>query len=342
MNFGKRSLLSGVAALLVAACSSPESDPAAWQPAFPDIPYPNIEASTDPDVIAQGEYLVTAVAHCASCHLPGEAIEFLDGDKVKELLPTGGREWSMGPDVKIRSPNITPHPETGIGSWTAGEIARAIKSGIDRNGHSIIFMNGLGSYDDRDVQAIVSYLRTLKAVDKEQPRTEVAPAGQEMFRSEMPGFLQPRTQIPVDYAPAGETSVARGRYLANGPARCIQCHSNVQTAPTVAAVGPLLSGGQWADTDPNDPSMEFNAPNLTPSKKFGHIVNWSEDDFVKRFQAGRVFAGSEMPWDNYKLMRESDLRSLYRYLMSLEPVDIDPGPTYRPKGWKPAADKTPG
>lgn len=338
MGWGKRYWLLTAVALATAGCSGQDGggdDSADWRPSYPDTPFPKIEVSTDPETIARGEYLVDAVAHCASCHLPAESVAFAAPEAVRQLLPTGGREWSMGPDITIRSPNITPHSEAGVGNWTDAELARAIKSGIDREGRPIIFMNGLGYYDDRDVGAIVSYLRSIQPVGKQQAPTEITPAGQEMLRTEMPGFLLPRAQVPVAFAPMGETSIARGEYLANGPARCIQCHSNVQAAPTVFAEGPLLSGGQWPDADPTDPAMEFNAPNLTPSKEYGHMAGWSEDSFVARFRAGRVFEGSEMPWDNYKLMSESDLRSLYRYLMSLEPAEIDPGPTYRERGWKP-------
>jgi hypothetical protein len=42
-----------------------------------------------------------------------------------------------------------------------------------------------------------------------------------------------------------------------------------------------------------------------------------------------------MPWDNYRELTETDLRSIYRFLRSLEPVANDTGPVYRPAGWQP-------
>jgi hypothetical protein len=39
-----------------------------------------------------------------------------------------------------------------------------------------------------------------------------------------------------------------------------------------------------------------------------------------------------MPWENFQRMTEEDLRSIYRFLRSLDPVEHQTGPTYRPKG----------
>ena len=41
-----------------------------------------------------------------------------------------------------------------------------------------------------------------------------------------------------------------------------------------------------------------------------------------------------MPWDCFREMTDVDVRSIYRYLKSLPPIDNDNGPSYRKKGWK--------
>ena len=61
----------------------------------------------------------------------------------------------------------------------------------------------------------------------------------------------------------------------------------------------------------------------------------TEDQFLGRIKTGRSFISSIMPWENFSRMTESDLRSIYRYLKSLPPVDKDTGPSYRDVGWKP-------
>ena len=43
---------------------------ASYERDFTGVRLPNIHASQDPAVIAQGEYLVHSVAHCSACHGP--------------------------------------------------------------------------------------------------------------------------------------------------------------------------------------------------------------------------------------------------------------------------------
>jgi hypothetical protein len=78
--------------------------------------------------------------------------------------------------------------------------------------------------------------------------------------------------------------------------------------------------------------MEFVAPNLT-SHPTGVTGRLSEDQFVARLRGGRVFPFSIMPWENFALTTDADLRSVYRYLRTLPGVDADVGPSYREVGW---------
>ena len=80
--------------------------------------------------------------------------------------------------------------------------------------------------------------------------------------------------------------------------------------------------------------MEIMAPNLT-SHPTGRSGQMSEDAFVSRFRDPRGVEHSPMPWENYRQMTDDDLRSIYRFLRSLPPVDRDTGPTYREAGWTP-------
>ena len=77
--------------------------------------------------------------------------------------------------------------------------------------------------------------------------------------------------------------------------------------------------------------QEVVTPNLTPDWATGHIVNWTEERFIARFRQGRLIPGSPMPWSSYALMNDDDLRSIYRYLMSLAPVRHDVGLIVRTK-----------
>jgi cytochrome c553 len=63
------------------------------------------------------------------------------------------------------------------------------------------------------------------------------------------------------------------------------------------------------------------------------LANLTEDTFVERFKkAGRLVAGSKMPWENLARLTDEDLRSLYQYLQSLPPTKRSVGPTRRARG----------
>lgn len=71
------------------------------------------------DALAYGAY-VTAAAGCVECHTQVDK-----GQIIKELSFAGGREFPFADGSVVRSANITPHEETGIGKWTReGFIAR--------------------------------------------------------------------------------------------------------------------------------------------------------------------------------------------------------------------------
>jgi hypothetical protein len=76
--------------------------------------------SSDP--VKHGEYMVTAAA-CYDCHTPME-----DGRYIKDMAFAGGFEFQMETGGVVRSSNITPDPETGIGSWTREAFVAKFKS----------------------------------------------------------------------------------------------------------------------------------------------------------------------------------------------------------------------
>ena len=95
------------------------------------------------------------------------------------------------------APNITPDPETGIGRWTDGEVARAIREGVSRDGRPLFPLMNYPAYrdlTDSDVLSIVAYLRTRKPVRRDNGRTDL----------DFPVGMMIRTvPKPLDNAPAG-------------------------------------------------------------------------------------------------------------------------------------------
>ena len=293
-----------------------------------------LKASTDPAVLAEGKYLFEADAHCQACHTAEH--DYTTAAALSDLPPSGGHEWHMGPMGTLRSVNITSDVETGIGGMSDADLARVLKKAVRPNGEPAIMMVGVGPMADEDTVALMSYLRSLPPVKKVTPRSDISVMGKTLFPLVARAYLSPKPDWDLPpRVPEGEVSVERGAYLANGPAYCFACHSELNLSAELEVVEPRFSGCTVADPDPEDSSMVICAPNLTPHPTAGHITGWDEEAFVSRLGAGRGVKNSPMPWESYRLLTDADKRSLYRYLRTLEPADRVTGPPHRPGGWKP-------
>lgn len=62
-----------------------------------------------------------------------------DYSSAGDVPLAGGAEVVTGFGVH-RPINLTPDPETGIGEWSDGELARAIRHGVGREGKLAVFM----------------------------------------------------------------------------------------------------------------------------------------------------------------------------------------------------------
>ncbi len=122
------------------------------------------------DAVAYGGYLVTAVGHCFECHTPmGPA----GPDMAK--MGAGGMLITLAPGVTAVTPNITPDPETGIGTWSDDEIKAAIVAGVRPDGGHVsppMPVPWLSKTTPADLDAMVAYLRTIPAVSNKVERTE--------------------------------------------------------------------------------------------------------------------------------------------------------------------------
>jgi mono/diheme cytochrome c family protein len=302
--------------------------------AFPDAPYPALAASTDPELIARGEYLFRGPAHCIQCHAGNPDRRHPELVAQDGLAPSGGLEFAMGPVATTWAANLTPDHATGIGARTDAELARAMRTGVLHDGTLSIFMRYSASkLADEDVVAILSFLRAQAPVRNEVARGYLGPLGKLMapLLTVSPGGLDGPAYAP----PSDEPSLERGRYLAESVALCVGCHSEFDMA-TFENVGPKAGGGTCEPSHgEDDADMEFCPPNLT-SSPHGITGKLDEDAFVARMRAGRTIPSSIMPWEGFGRTTEADLRSIYRYLRALPPVDRDTGPPYRPIGWQPA------
>ncbi|MDX1675360.1 MAG: cytochrome c [Longimicrobiales bacterium] len=289
-----------------------------------DAPYPPLAAVDDPAVIERGRYLVFGPAHCAACHAPGEMVEKLDLEGEPPL--SGGFTYPL-PFGTLHFPNITPDPETGIGRYTDGEVARVLRYGVKPNGQALLPVMEYQNISDEDIVAILSYLRSRPAVRREVPATALNLMGRVLkaFVFEPVG----PSGSPPAVSPPEEATVERGEYLANRVAQCAQCHTR-RNMGDMSFAGPRFAGGAELN-EPFAPDYTFVTPNLTPHPRTGALAGWTEDRFVERFRAGRTVEASPMMWELFQRMSDTDLRAIYRYLMSLDPVDNETRPYVRPR-----------
>ena len=88
-----------------------------------------------PERLARGKYLVEGVAGCPVCHSETDASQ--PGLPVRAGREGSGRIWAAEGNPWLVSPNLTPDPETGAGTWSDDALARAIREGIGHDGRAL-------------------------------------------------------------------------------------------------------------------------------------------------------------------------------------------------------------
>ena len=306
-----KKILIGVAVLVIAVVAGV---PAYMYTAYPKTrPAPAMNAPSTPDAVERGRYLVEAMTGCAACHSPVD--ESRPGEFPQEGLKFSGRQWpdDAGFPGKIIAPNITPDPETGIGNWTDGEVVRAIREGVSRDGTPLFPLMNYPEYrnlSDDDALAIVAYLRTQKPVRRDPGRTDL----------DFPVNMMIRTAPkPVDSSPAGlpAAGIERGRAMMK-LMLCGDCHTPMDDRGGRLADKHLAGGMRFAG-----PWGEIHSANITSHPSAG-VGAYSNDDLKRVFREGRNRSGRElwvMPWSVTKNLNDADLDVL---IAALREVPANP------------------
>lgn len=276
-----------------------------------DAPYPEIHASTDTNIIQRGKEIVFGAAHCADCHFSGNADSLLR--LGQEVSLSGGHVFDL-PVGKIYSKNITPDMETGIGKFSDNEIARALRYGVHPDGTVVFDFMPFHNMADEDLAAVISYIRSQKAVRKPVPQNDLNLLGK-VIKAFMIKPVGPNG--PVEKSVKRDTTAAYGRYLAYNVANCNGCHTKRDLKGEFT--GKPFAGGSRFDEN----GMVLYPPNLTPGPE-GRITNWSEEQFIKRFRMQKQIPQSVMPWDSFRRMSDDDLKAIYKFLRTLKPEKTTP------------------
>ena len=253
----------------------------------------------------RGEYLSKA-GGCLGCHTE---------EKEKATPYAGGRALKT-PFGTFFGPNITPHPEAGIGRWTEADFVRALREGRRPDGAHYFPAFPYPSFtfiSDADLRDLWAYFRT------------VAPNGRQSEPHQL-GFLYRWrflvgiwkwlffTRGPFVPDPAASGVLNRGRYLMTALGHCGECHTprNFLGAPKKSQ---FLAGAKDI------------APNLTPTR----LKDWSDTDLRNFLTTGLTAEGDvpakemgEVITNTTSQLTPEDLNALIAYLRSIPPLP-EPG-----------------
>ncbi len=249
---------------------------------------------TDEASLARGRHVAT-LGFCGECH----------GDNY------AGTIFDEGPVVgRLVVANLTTGAG-GIGAtYTDEDWVRAIRHGVDPEGKTVLGMDSVlyNHLSDRDLGALIAYLKSLPPVDNVLPQTRVGPLGMYFLLQEPEHFfpaayIDHEAERPPDPAPG--VTAEYGGYLAR--LMCTSCH------------GKDLAGG----------TQVYSGPNLTPG---GELGGWSEADFLTAVTTGVRPDGAEldgemMPWPQIaEGVSQEELQAIWLYLQSVPAVVSPPTP----------------
>ncbi len=258
----------------------------------------------------RGLYLAKA-AGCMACHTQ---------DK-KEAAPYAGGRALKTPFGTFYGPNITPHPEAGIGRWSEADFMRAMRLGERPDGAHYFPAFPYPSFtriSDADLHDLWAYLRTLPPSSRADQAHDLRfPFN---FRILITGwkwlFFVPGPFVSdKQRAPA----LDRGAYLVEALGHCGECHT-----PRNFLGGPnrdrRLAGSK---TGPAGKSV----PNLTPTK----LKKWDDAELKEFLQTGLTPDGDvavetmgEVIRNTTSQLTPEDLAAVVAYLRALPPLADEP------------------
>jgi mono/diheme cytochrome c family protein len=264
--------------------------------------------------IANGARIFDA-GGCASCHAtPGQ------DDRVR----LGGGLAFHTPFGTMNAPNISPDTTLGIGNWSLGDFARAMREGVSPQGRHYYPAFPYTSYQRMtpdDVADLFGYIKSLpKVADASKPHQMNFPfnitRGLGLWKL---AFLDGKPFTPD---PARDAQWNLGAYLVNGPGHCAECHS-----PRNAA-GAIIPWQRFAGGP--DPEGRGFVPNITQAPNA--LAKWSASDIAELLKTGFTpdydsVGGSMAPViKNTSRLSDADRAAMAAYIKSLPPIETPPRP----------------
>ncbi len=256
-------------------------------------------------LLERGAYLMKSIVACGNCHTPKKRG---NPDTGRELA--GGNVFDEKPFTAYAA-NITPDKETGIGSWTDAQIIAAIREGRRPDGSIIgppMPVGALRGMSDRDVKAVVAYLRSVKPVKNKVPKS--------VYRIPLPKAYGPPVKSVAEVSRSDK--VRYGEYLAGPAGHCVVCHT------------PMIKGRRDYKNQLGAGGFRFDGPwgasfsaNITPHPEAG-IGKWTDRQIKLAITIGQRATGENMlppmGYSYYKNIARADLDAIVAYLRSLKPM----------------------
>ncbi|HZV80313.1 MAG TPA: c-type cytochrome [Candidatus Binatus sp.] len=250
---------------------------------------PALTIPTDAASVERGRHFAVAIGKCTDCH----------------SADLGGKVFLDVPPFRLVAPNLTRGQGGLGGSLSDADIVRAVRHGVSPDGRGLLVMpsKDFSGFADDDLADIVAYVRSVPAVDRVLPATDLRPLGRLLLV--IGAFPQPdaatmdQSMRPPSTMPAAVTP-EYGAYMAR-VGGCTGCHRA------------NLAGGPIPGLPPDMP----HAQNLTPA----NIGSWSEDDFTRALRTGKRPDGTTintlMPWPYTAQMTDTELKALWLYVHSV-------------------------
>lgn len=254
-----------------------------YNPAYNAVREVRVEGT--PEQIARGEHL--AAAFCVECHSTTNEFPMTGGVDLGEDLP-----MQLG---SFYSANLTPAGR--LKDWTDGELFRALRDNVDKDGRRLVAMSGTNvrNMSDEDLLAVIAFLRSQEPVEHETPFPADRPNFLALLISGL-GVVPDRPVITESIvAPPKAATVEYGQYMVSF-LDCKNCH------------GDDLNG-RTSQINPKGPSLRL-------------VKGWTQEEFITTLRTGVNPSGHElsplMPWRSTGRLDDVELTALYQYLISLE------------------------
>ena len=254
---------------------------------------------------SRGLYLSKA-GGCLACHT----------EDRKDAPPFAGGRALKTPYGTFYGPNLTPHPEAGIGRWTEGDFVRAMRQGIRPDGahyYPAFPYPSFTGITDSDLADLFAYLRSLppnprrnQAHDLKLPYRWRALIAAWNWLYFTPG--------PFAGHPGRPANVDRGAYLVEALGHCGECHTPRHFLGGMKR-NRTLAGGKG----PTGKEM----PNLTPTR----LKKWTDAELQEFLVSGitpDMDSASEMMAEVVRnttsQLTPEDLAAVMAYLRALPPL----------------------